>query len=126
MTSPASLVSKWGPDLLRSGWLAIPTDLLRHQCELGLDALDLAIVLQIASYWFTTHNLPNPSKATIAKSIGVDPRTVQRRISKLQRNGIINRGVQKRRGTSRYDLSGLIDKATKLVQQSAPKDEASR
>jgi hypothetical protein len=67
---------KWTKRLLKGGWTVIPNILFERQNVLGLDPLDLNIILHLAGYWWTADSKPRPSKNTIAKAIGVDPRTV--------------------------------------------------
>ncbi len=65
------------------------------------------------SYWWTAENKPYPSKASIAAAIGVQPRTVQRRIAALEHAGLIHREERRtsKNGsdTNRYHLDGLIE-----------------
>ena len=107
---------KWTKPLTDAGWTAIPTVIFERQHALGLDPLDINIVLHLAGYWWKAGNEPHPSKATIAAAIGVDPRTVQRRIAKLEGAGFVTRTARhsKKGGTTtnQYSLSGLIRAAT--------------
>jgi hypothetical protein len=75
--------AKWSKPLMAAGWNALPNIIIEKQEALGLDALDMNIILHLSHYWWTAENLPFPSVATIAKAIGVTPRTVQKRISAL-------------------------------------------
>lgn len=112
------LDAKWGRDLIRAGWVALPSIILERQEALGLDALDINIILHIAKHWFAPGKLPHPSKGSIAKAMGVSPRTVQKRISRLHDEGFLRRierrGPKGSKGsqTSEFDFSGLIAKAT--------------
>jgi len=72
---------KWSKALMDAGWTALPSVIIERQKALGLDALDMNIILHLANYWWTRDNKPHPSKKTIAEAIGVAPRTVQRRIT---------------------------------------------
>jgi DNA-binding Lrp family transcriptional regulator len=117
---PSSEISevekKWSKPLADAGWTAIPSVIFERQHALGLDALDINIILHLAGFWWKAGRDPHPSKATIAAAIGVDPRTVQRRIAKLEGAGFITRTgrTTKKRGTSTnlYSFSGLIKAAT--------------
>ncbi len=106
---------KWTPTLMKAGWTAIPNVIFERQQALGLDPLDINILLHIASYWWSKDSKPYPSKVTIAKAIGVDPRTIQRRIAALEAAKLIRR--QERRisklgsKTNIYHLDGLIEAA---------------
>lgn len=121
--------ARWGRELTSVGWVALPTIILEKQRALGLDPLDLNILLQIAKYWWEPGNLPHPSKRTLADAIGVDPRTVQRRIAALANLGFITRRMRKGpKGnlSSSYDLRGLIEKATPFALEASQQRAAAR
>lgn len=106
---------KWSPPLIKAGWTAMPNVIFERQQALGLDSLDINILLHIISYWWSESSKPHPSKVTIAKAIGVEPRTVQRRIAQLEAAKLIRR--EERRisqtgsKTNIYHLDGLIEAA---------------
>lgn len=111
---------RWGKSLTAAGWTAVPSVLLKYQKQLGLEPLDLNILLQLAKHWWEAGNLPFPSKASIAGSIGVKPRSVQRRIAKMEKVGLIHR-IERRKadGTSQsnaYTFEGLIERATTYAE----------
>jgi DNA-binding HxlR family transcriptional regulator len=116
-TQPASKVSQlWSEDLVEGiGFTPIPAIILERQEALGLDPVDLNIILQIAFHWRERERLPYPSKATLARRIGISARTVQRRIAALESHGFIERRARTLRNggndSNEYSLSGLIDKA---------------
>ena len=107
---------KWTPTLMKAGWTVLPNVIFERQQVLGLDALDINILLHIASYWWTEEGKPHPSKVTIAKAIGVDPRTVQRRIAALEKDRLIRREERRISGggskTNIYHFDGLIEAAS--------------
>ena len=80
---------KWSKPLMDAGWTAIPSVIIERQRALGLDALDINILLHLATYWWTHDNKPHPAKGTIAEAMNVKPRTVQRRIAALENAGLI-------------------------------------
>ena len=47
---------KWCKDLMDAGWTAFPSVIIERQGVLGLDALDVNILLHLASYWWTKDN----------------------------------------------------------------------
>jgi len=112
------LQAKWGRDLLAAGWVALPSIILERQDALGLDAIDINIILHIAKHWFEAGNLPHPSKGSIAKAMQVTPRAVQKRIARLENEGFLRRierrGPKGSKGsqTSEFEFTGLIEKAT--------------
>lgn len=106
---------KWTPSLMKAGWTVLPNVIFERQKALGLDPLDINILLHIASYWWSEGSKPHPSKVTIAKAIDVEPRTVQRRIARLEAAKLIRREQRRisRTGskTNIYHLDGLIEAA---------------
>ncbi|MCG8505789.1 MAG: helix-turn-helix domain-containing protein [Sphingomonadales bacterium] len=107
--------AKWSKQLWRAGWTALPNVIFERQQALGLDPMDINIILHIASYWWKPEGKPHPSKVTIADAIGVHPRTVQRRIAALESAGFIEREERRTPGigskTNIYHLDGLIKAA---------------
>ena len=112
---------KWGKPLMEAGWTLLPNAVLVRQAALGLTSTDMNILLHLMAYWWKEAELPHPSKVTLAKSIGVTARTVQRRIASLERSGFIKRVPRKgpHRGTQTnlYDFSGLIKAATPYAKE---------
>ena len=109
---------KWG-DSLDAGFQILPNVLLRTQKLLGLDPTDLAIVLNITMHWWDAHDLPYPRPSMIAKRIGVSPRTVERRLSKMESAGLLERlQSEDRAGRTirRFKLNGLVTRLTPLAQ----------
>lgn len=107
---------KWTAPLIKAGFTVLPNVLFERQQALGLDPLDINIILHIASYWWSEGSKPHPSKATIATAIGVKPRSVQRRIAALEAAKLIRREERRisKTGskTNIYHLDGLIAAAT--------------
>lgn len=103
--------SKWGKPNIEAGWTCIPNILVRRQKTLGLDALDLNILVHLLSYWWEDENLPHPSKETLARAIGVSASTIQRRIRGMECGGLLlriqRRKVDERSETNLYDLTPL-------------------
>ncbi len=112
---------KWTKTLMKAGWTCMPNVIIERQQVLGLDAIDINILMHLASYWWTPDNLPHPSKKTIAAAMGVDPRTVQRRIAAMESSRFIRREQRRRRGmgslTNRYHFDGLIKAATPYAKE---------
>lgn len=104
--------AKWTPLLMDAGWTAIPSLLIERQEDLGLDAVDMNIIIHLASYWWRADNLPHPSVERIAAAVGVTGRTVQKRIARMERRRLVKR-IQRRHtrfgsNTNLYSFDGLI------------------
>ena len=112
---------RWGKALADAGWTAFPSTILAYQKRLGLSALDLNIVLQIAQHWWDPEKHAFPSKARIAAAIGVKPRSVQRRIAAMEAAGLIERVYRRKASgvnqTNVYKLNGLARKAEKYAHE---------
>ena len=121
---------KWTKELMAAGWTVLPNVIFERQAVLGLDAIDINILLHLASYWWKPGDKPHPSKVTIAAAIGIDPRTVQRRIARMEKDGYVRREERRIKGIGSrpniYHLEGLIEKATpyalEKVQERAAKE----
>lgn len=123
----SELKKLWGADLIDAGWVAIPSTILEKQHALGMTPTEFNVFVQIARFWWTADNLPHPSKATIAKAMNMDPRTVQRVITALEKLKLVKRH-ERRTGpkgsmSTRYDFSGLIEKATPFAQEALAERE---
>jgi predicted transcriptional regulator len=106
---------KWTKELMAGGWTVIPNIIVERQRVLGLDAIDINILMHLACYWWTLDNKPHPAKSTIAKAMNVHPRTVQRRIAEMEKSGFIRREQRRVPGkgsnTNLYHFDGLINAA---------------
>jgi DNA-binding transcriptional regulator YhcF (GntR family) len=113
--------AKWSKELMKAGWTAVPSVFLERQQALGLDAIDVNIILQLARHWWHADKLPFPSKKTIAQCMNVHPRTVQRRIARLEHDGLIKRNHRSHpiygQQSNFYDLTGLITEAKPFAKE---------
>jgi predicted transcriptional regulator len=122
---------KWGLELVDAGWTMVPSTILECQHLLGLDSVDLNILLQIAKHWWKADDPPWPSIKSIAERIGKSPSTIQRRITKLNKSGLIeikHRFHERHKGqkSSIYTFDGLIAKATELARALKQEREESK
>lgn len=109
------LDQKWGKEVIAAGYLVWPSVLLQRQQAFGLDPLDMNILMQIADHWWQPENHPFPSKKTLADRINVKARTIQRRITRLVHDGLLER-IERRDShggnkTNLYRLTPLVEKA---------------
>lgn len=93
----------------------LPDLLLKHQHRLDLTAVDLVVLINITLHWWEPERNPFPRSSTIATRMGVDVRTVQRSLGRLEQRGIIARLGRSER-SAEYDLSPLVAKLSELAQ----------
>ena len=119
---------KWSKDLMAGGWTAVPNVIIAEQRALGLDPLDINIILHLSTLWASGDDSPSPAKRAVAEAIGVDPRTVQRRIAALEKKGLIRREARRNNAegskSNLYHFDGLIAAARTLVRAVAADGEA--
>jgi len=120
-TKLKTLEKKWTAKLLAAGWTVLPLAILRRQKDLGLDPVDINIILHLVSYWWEPERRPYPSKQAIAECIGRSTSTVQRRIAALEEAGLIVREYRyhEKHGqiTNVYHLDGLIKAAIPYAKE---------
>jgi hypothetical protein len=112
---------KWGDRCIDSGYQIFPDVLLKCQRYMGLEAIDVVILLNITMQWWKHQDLPYPRPSFIAKRMEVSTRTVERRIARMQKQGLlIRKPSEEVRGKTvrKFDLSGLITELTKYAEGS--------
>lgn len=116
-----ALHQKWGATVIAEGYTVLPNVILQNQKVLELKHLDLLVLMCLISHWWDKDDLPRPGKSSIARTLDVDPRTVQRSIAKMEKQGYIQR--KERRASvgdnmpNFYDLSGLVAAAKKQAEE---------
>jgi hypothetical protein len=104
------ITDKWGR-ALDGGFQVIPNVLIRAQSHLGLDAIDLVVLLNMNMHWWKKGDFPFPRATIIASRMGVNKRTIQRRIEKLVKLGFLKRlPLTPEENVRRYDLDGLVSR----------------
>ncbi len=92
---PEILIKKWGNVALRDGYTSLPTVLFRYFYLLHDPPLKPAVqatLLQLLSYWWTADGRARAiSKATLAASMGINERQVQRYLKVLVESGLVER-----------------------------------
>jgi DNA-binding transcriptional regulator YhcF (GntR family) len=111
----------WSKPLWAAGWNGIPSIIIEKQEALGLDALDMNIIIHLSNYWWHPDDLPCPTVERIAKAIGVKRRTIQKRVTALQAAGLLTR-IERRKtrfgsATNLYGFDGLIKAALPYAQE---------
>ncbi len=122
-------VKKWSKPLMEAGWTCIPTVIIHRQQALGLDSVDLNIIVYLASRWWYEDDPPFPSVQTIAEVIGLkSARSVQRHLAKLEDGELIERVSRSAPGKGRmsngYRLTKLIKAATPFALEEIERREA--
>jgi predicted transcriptional regulator len=104
-------VKMWGKPVLGAGFTIVPSTLLLKQRELGLDSVDMNILMHLLVTWWKKEKPPFLSKKTVARRMKLDPSTIQRHVRKMEGLGILKRierhGNNKSRQTNAYDLRPL-------------------
>lgn len=112
---------KWGKEVMKAGFCLIPSLLLRCQQRLGLNPTQLAVLLQLADFWWEASRKPYPSKQTLSDRLGLGPRQIQRYMAELEDAGLLTRIVRsaddKGKLSNEYDLSGLVEKLKTLAPE---------
>lgn len=108
---------KWTKPLMDAGWTVVPSVIFERQDALGLDAVDINLIMHLAMHWWYSENLPRPSKGRLAKCMNVSESTVRRHMKKLEELHFIERVPRHNaknggQGANFYSLSGLIKEAT--------------
>ncbi|MEZ4429339.1 MAG: helix-turn-helix domain-containing protein [Nannocystaceae bacterium] len=128
----AQNTKKWGQTLMDAGWTCVPSVILERQHALGLDSVDVNILLQLASYWWYSDNPPYPSIKEIAERISVHRSTVQRHLRRLKDFGFIEITERfdpaKKKGqlTNQYTFKGLIQETLPFAEEKIAEREERR
>ena len=112
---------KWGAEVMALGFCVLPSLIFRAQARLGLSPTQLAVLLQLADFWWDSGRKPFPKKADLAERLNLSERQVQRHIADLETAGFVRRieRTYGRRGkiSNEYDLSGLVQRLKALEPQ---------
>lgn len=109
---------KWG-DAANAGFQILPDVLLKQQKRLGLSATELVVLINLTMHWWYADQKPFPRSTTIAKRMGIDVRTVQRAMTRLQAMRLIERKKVRADGVEQtvIDLSGLVKELEPYARQ---------
>jgi len=120
-TKKTAANKKWGDDVMKLGFCMIPSLIFRAQRRLGLNPTQLAILLQLADYWWDADNKPFPSKQSLSERLGIGTRQIQRYIADMEKAGLVKRierfGDDKRKLSNHYDLTGLVERLKQLESE---------
>ena len=115
---------------MRSALCIASSLLLRAQNRLGLNPTQLAVLMQTCDFWWDCERKLYPSKALLAKRLGLGPRQVQLHISDLEAAGLVER-VERRaphggKLTNLHDLGGPVKRLKKLEPEFRTVEEDAR
>ena len=111
----ARLRGLWGGAITeRSGFVAVPMSLLKLQSKLGLDPVDLGVLVNLLGYRWTSEAGVFPRNSIISKRMGVSERTVQRSTQKMIKLGLIARSLDDE-GRRVLKLDPLVAQVAKLT-----------
>ena len=113
----SAIYAKYGEASI-AGFQAVPDILLKHQSDLGLAPTDLAVLLNVLMHWWYPEKKPFPRPTTIAKRMGVTPRTVQRSLRQLEELGLLVR-ERDANGVPCLDPKPLVERLEILVKKDA-------
>ena len=111
----STLDKKWGKATMDANYTVIPSALIRGQARLGIDAMELAVLVHLLDHWWQADQMPWPSKKTIGDRLKVSQKTVQRAMVRLEQGGLVLRKERYHKGTggrtsNEYDLSPLVER----------------
>jgi predicted transcriptional regulator len=113
----------WGKAVYKHGYAGIPSILIQAQQRLGINSMQMNIIVQLLDYWFEPSRKPFPTKKELATRIGVTEKTIQNNIRALELAGLIQRQMRRTAAgdwnSNIYDLDGLIAKVQALEPEFA-------
>jgi hypothetical protein len=102
--------SKWDY-VTDPGFLTLPYVLLLHQADLKISSEHLNVLLNVIAHWHSNGRMPYPRTTTIAKRMGISPRSVQRSLSWLIRNEFLAKAPRASRDDpQQYNMLPLVEK----------------
>ena len=113
----------WGRAVYGHGYAGVPSILIQAQRRLGINPMQMNIIIQLLDYWFEPSRKPFPMKQDLAKRIGVTEKTIQNNIRALEQAGLIRREMRKTAagdwGSNVYHLDGLVQKVQAMEPEFA-------
>jgi hypothetical protein len=112
--------AKWGRQVMSIGFCILPALLFRAQRRLGLSGMQLALITQIAEFWWQGGKFPFPKKDTLAQRMGISDKQVQRIARQLEQRGYLARETRMTahgQTSNTYNLSGLVKKLKELAPE---------
>lgn len=120
---PSSTERIWGKAVYRYGYAGIPSLLIQAQRRLGINSIQMNIIIQLLDYWHEPTRKPFPSKKELANRIDVTDKTIQNNIRALEKAGLIAREMRRTAAgdwnSNIYHLDGLVAKVQALEPEFA-------
>lgn len=120
---PSSTERIWGKAVYSHGYAGIPSILIQAQRRLGINSMQMNIIIQLLDYWHEPSRKPFPAKKELAKRMDVTEKTIQNNIRALEKAGYIQREMRKTAAgdwnSNIYHLDGLIAKVQPLEPEFA-------
>lgn len=108
----------WGKAVMSQGYAGIPSILIQAQRRLGINSMQMNIIIQLLDYWFEPSRKPFPSKRELAQRMDVSEKTIQNNVRALEKAGYIQREQRKTAAgdwnSNIYHLDGLVAKVRAL------------
>lgn len=118
---------RWGKDAMGGGFTIVPNVLVEKVHALGLEPLDVCIILFLAKFWWEADAPPFPSKQTIATGLGKSARQIQRRLTLLEDLKMITRDRRRgTHGTNTFLFDGLVAKLAPHGREAREEREAQK
>ena len=120
---------KWTKPLMAARFTVVPYVVLDRQDAIGLTPVEVNVLMLLANHWWQADNLPDPSKRSLAKRLGVSEKTIQRAVKRLEDVRFIKRKyryhpVTHGQQTNFYDFSGLIAAAEPYAEEERERRKA--
>ncbi len=113
----------WGKAVYKHGYAGIPSILIQAQQRLGINSMQMNIIVQLLDYFYEPSRKPFPTKRELATRIGVTEKTIQINIRALEKAELIQREMRKTAAgdwnSNIYHLDGLIAKVQALEPEFA-------
>jgi predicted transcriptional regulator len=127
---PSSTERIWGRAVLSHGYTSVPSILIQGQQRLGINPLQMNIIIQLLDLWRDPERKPFPSKKQIAARIHVTEKTIQNNIRQLERAGLVLRQQRKTAAgdwnSNVYHLDGLVKRVQRMEPDFAEAREKRR
>lgn len=125
-----TMADRWGKEVVKLGFTYVPSVLLRGQERLGIDAIELVLLVHLLDHWWTNSSMPFPSKRRLAERLQVSEKTVQRAMARLEASGLVRRVarhyVSGGQASNFYDLSPLIEQVKIIAKSMAEARDAAK